>query len=673
MGAHVLVVDDDPQILRMLTEVLTKRGFGVDVAHDGEEAFGRAIAHPPDLLVTDVMMPKLDGWSLVRKLRLDPKLANLPVIFLTAVTTDDARVQAFRLGADDYVNKPFKFNDLVGRIEKVLGSKQPATKKQASSSLAGDLAQVGLSTLLVLVEMERKTGVLSVTAADGRSGRISARDGKVIEAGLDGAGQPSGAEAVYVMLTFTAGKFDFAVGAVNGEDKIKQSTTHLLMEGARLMDEASAPAAETQLNEEAIAEWGIDEPTPMVAAAKLADLVRRSARISVPPYAGHALSASEVAALAAAPPPFAASGASDAAAATAAAVEAAAKPATSPTTPPATSPTTNGKPEAAATTDTSSQVARVPKTPRRTTPSQLEAALKSYVEPESVEREPEPEPEPMPPLRSSAEKREAALARERARRRASPLWLVFAVLGGAAAAATFAMTPKGAASANDADVKADATAIGAALDRGVDSAQMRAEGVAAMPMLRAGIETDAATLQDMIANEMMLKPQPGEVIELFQVRDGGPAPVLRIPADGRAITLAGSHARLAPDGKSIELIATAPVRNQQGIEGGTLAVAIGVDLKGVGALASHTHGAKLTGLEQPIELAAGDAMGEAVTVPITTKAAQGLTLVASVSAAGATSGPNWVVPVRYACFALAGLLLVVYIGFAARASSARGA
>jgi two-component system, sensor histidine kinase and response regulator len=101
VGAHVLVVDDDPQILRMLTEVLTKRGFGVDVAHDGEEAFGRALEHPPDLLVTDVMMPKLDGWSLVRKLRLDPKLANLPVIFLTAVTTDDARVQAFRLGADD--------------------------------------------------------------------------------------------------------------------------------------------------------------------------------------------------------------------------------------------------------------------------------------------------------------------------------------------------------------------------------------------------------------------------------------------------------------------------------------------------------------------------------------------------------------------------------------------
>ncbi|HTL33868.1 MAG TPA: response regulator, partial [Kofleriaceae bacterium] len=159
MGAHVLVVDDDPHILRMLTDVLAKKGFAVDTAKDGEEAYERALAKAPDLLVTDVMMPKLDGWSLVRKLRLEPKLATLPVIFLTALGGDDDRIKAFSLGADDYVNKPFKLNDVVARVEKVLTAKSPAAAKQAmaSSGLNGDLAQVGLSTLLVLVEMERKT------------------------------------------------------------------------------------------------------------------------------------------------------------------------------------------------------------------------------------------------------------------------------------------------------------------------------------------------------------------------------------------------------------------------------------------------------------------------------------------------------------------------------------
>src|ERR1041385_4088747 len=106
----------------MLSDVLGKRGFGVDTAKDGEEAYERALAHAPDLIVTEVMMPRLDGWSLVRKLRLEPRIATLPVIFLTALTDDDDRVKAFRLGADDYVNKPFKLNDLVSRVEKVLGT-----------------------------------------------------------------------------------------------------------------------------------------------------------------------------------------------------------------------------------------------------------------------------------------------------------------------------------------------------------------------------------------------------------------------------------------------------------------------------------------------------------------------------------------------------------------------
>src|SRR6185503_10871245 len=127
------------------------------VAGDGEEAYARAVARPPDVLVTDVMMPKVDGWTLVRTLREHPRLGKLPVIFLTALGSEDERVRAFRLGADDYIGKPFKFEDLVVRIEKAVKKRPTKTtipNKLANSGLAGDLAQVGLSTLLVLVEME---------------------------------------------------------------------------------------------------------------------------------------------------------------------------------------------------------------------------------------------------------------------------------------------------------------------------------------------------------------------------------------------------------------------------------------------------------------------------------------------------------------------------------------
>ena len=117
---HVLVADDDAWILRMVATVLEKRGYSVETAVDGEDALARALARTPDLLITDVMMPKLDGWSLVRQLRSHAELAMLPVIFLTALSSEDDRIRGFRLGADDYVTKPFRFEELDLRVAKTL-------------------------------------------------------------------------------------------------------------------------------------------------------------------------------------------------------------------------------------------------------------------------------------------------------------------------------------------------------------------------------------------------------------------------------------------------------------------------------------------------------------------------------------------------------------------------
>src|SRR4029079_15265038 len=88
VAPHVLVVDDDAWILRMVATVLEKRGYSVDTAVDGHDALARALARPPDLLSTDVMMPRMDGWSLVRQLRSHGELAMMPVIFLTALSSE---------------------------------------------------------------------------------------------------------------------------------------------------------------------------------------------------------------------------------------------------------------------------------------------------------------------------------------------------------------------------------------------------------------------------------------------------------------------------------------------------------------------------------------------------------------------------------------------------------
>jgi CheY-like chemotaxis protein len=248
---RILVADDDAWILRMVTTVLEKRGYWVETASDGEEAFEKALENPPDLLITDVMMPKMDGWTLVKALRARPEFAFVPVVFLTALGADDDRIKGFRLGADDYLPKPFRFEELDLRVAKTLKQRrvvedeareQLAAPRQPlrgqSSGLAGDLNHIGLSSLLTLLEMERKTGILAL-AHDvlDLKGFIYLREGRIIAAHLEGDGQPENEEAVYHLLSWTSGRFELSPEPVDREAEINQTTTHILMEGARRLDE----------------------------------------------------------------------------------------------------------------------------------------------------------------------------------------------------------------------------------------------------------------------------------------------------------------------------------------------------------------------------------------------------------------------------------------------------
>lgn len=120
-GAHLLVVDDDPDIRDLLADYLRKHGYSVDVAADGESMFARLAEAHIDLMVLDIMMPGEDGLSLCRRLRAsDMASAGTPVIFLTALGESTDRVVGLELGADDYVVKPFQPRELLARIRAVL-------------------------------------------------------------------------------------------------------------------------------------------------------------------------------------------------------------------------------------------------------------------------------------------------------------------------------------------------------------------------------------------------------------------------------------------------------------------------------------------------------------------------------------------------------------------------
>jgi DNA-binding response OmpR family regulator len=120
MALSVLVVDDDPVILRLLQVNFDLEGIEVVTAVDGEEGLKLARSDPPDLVISDIMMPKVNGLELLAALRSSPDTASLPVILLSAKAQVADVQRGLELGADDYVTKPFDPLELIDRVYKVL-------------------------------------------------------------------------------------------------------------------------------------------------------------------------------------------------------------------------------------------------------------------------------------------------------------------------------------------------------------------------------------------------------------------------------------------------------------------------------------------------------------------------------------------------------------------------
>jgi DNA-binding response OmpR family regulator len=117
----VLVADDDEDIRMLVTFRLERSGYEVLAASDGEEALELAVRHRPELAVLDLMMPKLDGYQLTRRLRELEETRRIPVILLTARAQDDDVARGFEAGADDYIRKPFSPQELGARVQAILG------------------------------------------------------------------------------------------------------------------------------------------------------------------------------------------------------------------------------------------------------------------------------------------------------------------------------------------------------------------------------------------------------------------------------------------------------------------------------------------------------------------------------------------------------------------------
>ena len=148
----ILVVDDSPANLEVVCETLSDAGYFVATAINGDRALKRVQTYPPALILLDVQMPKIDGFETCKRLRAEPKTANIPIIFTTALSDGDSKVKGFVLGAVDYITKPFQEQEVLARVKTHLQLRQ-LTKNieqrvaEKTANLEAALAQLQQSQL----------------------------------------------------------------------------------------------------------------------------------------------------------------------------------------------------------------------------------------------------------------------------------------------------------------------------------------------------------------------------------------------------------------------------------------------------------------------------------------------------------------------------------------------
>lgn len=242
---NLLLVDDSVGVRIELGDALRDRGLRVRVAENGLVAIAAALKRPPDIILSDVEMPVMDGWTFLRMTRARQRLSHIPFVFFTRLTDDLSRLQAYRMGVEDFLSKDTGADEVLARLQGVLARHSGRAQAAPAAStggqgLRGDLEHVKLGSLMSFLESEKRSGRLSLD---------NGHDHAVLElvsgmlSSVENLGNHARAhDRVFELLDWPAGTFEFAqmeeseMGEPPGD---LTQLTYLLMEHARRSDEAN--------------------------------------------------------------------------------------------------------------------------------------------------------------------------------------------------------------------------------------------------------------------------------------------------------------------------------------------------------------------------------------------------------------------------------------------------
>jgi len=247
---RVLVIEADEWDATLLGKFLTDAGYAVEFAKSAREGFDKIRESKPDCILCDVALPDIDGFWVARRVRTETSsVAITPFVFLTSAEDSAARLQGLHVGADLSISRPFRNEEVVAQVGAVLEMASRLKTERAilssdgppssrGSALKGDLSLIALSTVLTLLELERRTGHLKIAADDGRGARIELVDGTLATAELNGsAAEPT--ELLRELLRWKKGKFSFKAELGRPASVLdRKNVGGLLLEAMRLEDEA---------------------------------------------------------------------------------------------------------------------------------------------------------------------------------------------------------------------------------------------------------------------------------------------------------------------------------------------------------------------------------------------------------------------------------------------------
>lgn len=236
MSKKILIVDDNKTVRTLLSINLRKENFEVIEADNGLDGLAVVNEQLPDLVISDIIMPQMDGFEFCKQVRTTSKVPMVPFMFLTSIDQVATELRGLRTGADDYLIKSnIKKEELVGKVQAMLNkaSEIKQAEKEIQDGLYGKFSDLSLVDVLQLLIMNKKTGILTITR-DGDKAELYFDDGKMLHAEYK---KFVGEEAVYNLGEWKEGVFRFERTDVNVSPTIHTVTMNVLMEYCRITDE----------------------------------------------------------------------------------------------------------------------------------------------------------------------------------------------------------------------------------------------------------------------------------------------------------------------------------------------------------------------------------------------------------------------------------------------------